>query len=89
MLGGVITESTGRKRQGELGQFFTPAPIADFMALLFEPLPNTVRFLDAGAGAGALTEAFVSRLCEKKSGVRNVEATLYEIDHSAKTALGS
>ncbi len=69
-----------RKRQGELGQFFTPAPLADFMASLFGPLPAAVRLLDAGAGASALTRAFVERLSRQKDGVVTVEATLYEID---------
>ena len=74
------TLSDARKRQGELGQFFTPAPVADFMASMFGPLPDAVRFLDAGAGAGALTAAFVSRLCRKEDGVRAIEATLFERD---------
>jgi adenine-specific DNA-methyltransferase len=39
-----------------------------------------VRMLDAGAGAGALTTAFASRLCEGSHGVRSIEATLYEVD---------
>src|ERR1700691_2748579 len=72
--------SATRLRQGELGQFLTPAPIALFMASLFGPLPKVVRMLDAGAGAGALTAAFVSRLCEGNNAVRAIEATLYEID---------
>jgi len=74
------TLSEARKRQGELGQFLTPAPVAEFMASLFGPLPAMVRLLDAGAGAGALTVALVSRLCEKKDGVRAIEATLFELD---------
>jgi adenine-specific DNA-methyltransferase len=57
------------------------------MASLFGPLPEVVRLLDAGAGAGALTAAFVSRLCEKKDGVRAVEATLYELDPLIQDAL--
>ena len=72
-------------RQEELGQFLTATPVADFMASMFGPLPETVRLLDAGAGAGALTVAVVSRLCEKKRGVRAIEATLYELD--AETTL--
>src|SRR5208282_2996436 len=76
-----------RQRQGELGQFLTPAPVAAFMASLFGPLPDVVRLLDAGAGAGALTAAFVSRLCEKNEGVRAVEATLYELDPLIQDAL--
>jgi adenine-specific DNA-methyltransferase len=74
------TLSEARKRQGELGQFLTPVPVANFMASLFGPLPDVVRLLDAGAGAGALTAAFVSRLCEKKDRVRAIEATLFELD---------
>lgn len=69
-----------RSRQEELGQFLTAAPVANFMASMFAPLPRTVSLLDAGAGAGALTAAFVSRLCEGTEGVRAIEATLYELD---------
>ncbi len=57
------------------------------MASLFEPLPNAVRLLDAGAGAGALTAALISRLCEKKNDVRSIEATLYELDPLIQDAL--
>jgi adenine-specific DNA-methyltransferase len=87
VLTAAITESTARRRQGELGQFLTPAPVADFMASLFGPLSKSVRLLDAGAGAGALTAAFISHLCEKKSGVRIIEATLYELDPLIQDAL--
>jgi adenine-specific DNA-methyltransferase len=87
MLSAVISESAARRRQGELGQFLTPAPVADFMASLFGSLPNTIRLLDAGAGAGALTAALVSRWCETRSGVRTIEATLYEFDSLIQDAL--
>jgi adenine-specific DNA-methyltransferase len=50
------------------------------MAALFGPLPKAVRLLDAGAGSGSLTAAFIGRLCQGNSGVRSVEATLFEID---------
>jgi adenine-specific DNA-methyltransferase len=83
----AVAESAARKRQGELGQFLTPAPVADFMASLFGPLPNVLRLLDAGAGAGSLTFAFVSRLCERNDGVRTLEATLHEIDPLIQDAL--
>jgi adenine-specific DNA-methyltransferase len=83
------TLSTARKRKAELGQFLTPPPVADFMASLFEPLPKVVRLLDAGAGAGALTAAFVARLCKRKDGVRTVEATLYEVDYNILEALSA
>jgi adenine-specific DNA-methyltransferase len=87
MLGMVAPESAARRRQGELGQFLTPPPVADFMASLFGPLPKTVRLLDAGAGAGALTAALVSHLGEKNAGVRAIDATLYELDPLIQDAL--
>jgi len=78
-----------RERQGELGQFFTPSPVADFMASMFDPLPRNVRLLDAGAGEGALTAAFVSRCCEGHTGVRSIEATVFELDAEILDALGA
>ena len=78
-----------RERQEELGQFLTAPPVADFMASMFGPLPKTVRLLDAGAGAGSLTAAFISRLCEKKEGIRAIEATLYELDGEILDALAA
>ena len=78
-----------RSRQEELGQFLTATPVAEFMASMFGPLPRTVRLLDAGAGAGSLTAAFVSRCCEKRDGVRAIEATLYEVDAEILDALSS
>ncbi|MCC6823270.1 MAG: Eco57I restriction-modification methylase domain-containing protein [Verrucomicrobia subdivision 3 bacterium] len=76
-----------RRRQEELGQFLTATPVADFMASMFGPLPKTVRLLDAGAGAGSLTSAFVSWCCEKHDAVRAIEATLYELDGEILDAL--
>lgn len=78
----LATKSDTRKRQGELGQFLTPAPVADFMASIFGPLPEVVRLLDAGAGAGALTKAFVEKVCARAEGSRAIEATLFEVDTS-------
>jgi adenine-specific DNA-methyltransferase len=69
-----------RSRQEELGQFLTAGPTADFMASMFGPLPNVVRLIDAGAGAGALTAAFVEMVFRKGEGVREIHSTLYEID---------
>ena len=76
-----------RIRQGELGQFFTPRSVADFMASLFDPLPSAMRLLDAGAGTGSLTAAFISRLCKEDRRVRRIEVTLYELDTRVLDAL--
>jgi adenine-specific DNA-methyltransferase len=89
MQAAVTAESPVRKRQGELGQFLTPAPVADFMASLFGPLDKVVRLLDAGAGAGFLTAAFVARLCAKRGDLHSIEATLFEIDPVIQGALAA
>ena len=83
----LATIENPRSRQEELGQFLTAPPLADFMASLFEPLPRTLRLLDAGAGAGSLTAAFVSRVCKKNESVRTIDATLYERDPHILKAL--
>lgn len=77
----------GRERQEALGQFLTPSPVGDFMASLFSTLPRDVRLIDAGAGAGALTAAFVRRACVKGSGVKSIHATAYELDTKILPAL--
>lgn len=52
------------KKQPELCQFFTPMEIARFMCALFpqETFQTPYTVLDAGAGAGALTEAVLDLL---------------------------
>jgi len=72
--------TTSRERQYTLGQFLTPPPVADFMTSIFEGLPTTIRLIDAGAGAGALTAALVRRACLRDSGVKSIHATVYELD---------
>lgn len=85
----IAVTANPRERQVELGQFLTASPVAEFMASMFGPLPRTVRLLDAGAGAGSLTAAFVARLCARIEGVRTIEATLYELDGDILDALAA
>jgi 2-polyprenyl-3-methyl-5-hydroxy-6-metoxy-1,4-benzoquinol methylase len=49
-------------RRVEWGQFLTPPAVAHFMASLFQPPREHVRLLDAGAGVGALSAAFVAEV---------------------------
>ena len=67
-------------QQKRLAQFLTPAPVADFMASLLELGSTEIRFLDAGAGDGALTAALVRRFCEKRQGVKTIAVVAYELD---------
>ena len=67
-------------RRSKLGQFMTPGRIAADMAAMFDVIPAHVRLLDAGAGMGALTAAFVAEACARPERPRSIDATCYEID---------
>ena len=70
-----------QKNKTEFGQFMTPSSVARFMANLFPPSTLQVcRLLDAGAGIGSLSCAFLDRWKSGGFQFKSVEATAYEID---------
>ena len=81
----TVARMTDRKKKSALGQFMTPSSVATFMAEMFDlraDLP--VHLLDAGAGLGALTSAFLARLPD----VGRARADLFEIDDTIAEHLG-
>lgn len=81
--------ATARQRQSQLGQFMTPPSVADFMASLFAPqLRGDVRLLDAGAGQGALTLAFVQRMRQLHA-EHLIGVTAFEFDDKILPALST
>jgi adenine-specific DNA-methyltransferase len=69
--------ATPRQRKSQLGQFMTPPSVAEFMASLFVLRAKAnIRLLDAGAGQGALTTAFIERAQE----AARITATAFEFD---------
>ena len=75
-----ITPHLDVKQQIEWGQFFTSAAVAKLMAGMFDAPPPSVRLLDAGAGVGSLTAAYVAELCGREERPRTLEVTAYETD---------
>jgi adenine-specific DNA-methyltransferase len=75
-----VSPTLDPKRRAKLGQFMTPGKIASFMAGMFAELPDKVRLLDAGAGMGALTAAFVSEALSRKQRPSAIDVTCYEVD---------
>jgi adenine-specific DNA-methyltransferase len=67
-------------RRAEMGQFFTPAPIARFMADLSETKTKRVRLLDPGAGVGSLSAAWIARACSLEQPPSSIHLTAYEAD---------
>ncbi len=70
------------QRKSDLGQFFTPSAIARLMASMFTPGSKDIRLLDAGAGIGTLTVAFVQACCNRETKPKRIDATLFEIDQT-------
>lgn len=69
-----------REKRSELGQFFTPWPVALQMAAMFEPPPSVIALLDPGAGIGGLSAAFVAEVLTKSPQVRHIWVTCCEVD---------
>jgi adenine-specific DNA-methyltransferase len=64
-----------------LGQFFTPIEVARQMLQSIGTLPDRVRILDPGAGAGILSAAvFTKLLSSDRTTTREIEFVTYEID---------
>jgi len=68
------------ERRSQMGQFFTPPSIARFMASLFGNSSQEIRLLDAGAGVGILTAAFVEEVCQRDARPQSISAIAYELE---------
>jgi len=75
------------ERKQELGQFLTPHAIGSLMASLFQSHPTEIRLLDAGAGDGALTAAFVKHVCGRKRHPKRISVSAYEVDETIVPSL--
>ena len=68
------------EQRSRMGQFFTPPSVARFMASLFGNSSPELRLLDAGAGVGTLTVAFVEEICQRDARPRSVSVIAYELE---------
>lgn len=77
----TVSRTVGTTKKAELGQFFTSASIARFMAGLFDSGKyKDCRLLDAGAGIGSLSVAFLERFAMGELAFKNIEANVFELD---------
>jgi adenine-specific DNA-methyltransferase len=74
--------TTSRVARSEIGQFLTPAAIAQFMSSLFESGPQQVRILDPGAGAGALLAMCVETQISQENHPLCIRVVAYETDNA-------
>jgi adenine-specific DNA-methyltransferase len=76
----AISARLDPERRSRLGQFFTPAATSRLMASMFTVLPPMLRLLDAGAGIGLLTAAFVEEICRREERPKYVTVVAFEVD---------
>jgi adenine-specific DNA-methyltransferase len=82
-----VSQSTDEAKKARLGQFLTPEPTAVYMASLFPDAPGQCRLLDAGAGIGSLSAAFLERWRRGGFGFERVDVEAFELDPSLHDAL--
>ncbi|HET8897328.1 MAG TPA: Eco57I restriction-modification methylase domain-containing protein, partial [Rhodanobacteraceae bacterium] len=77
-----VSKKTDAIKKSQLGQFFTPASTARFMAGLFPDSHDACRLLDAGAGIGSLVDAFLRRWRAGGLHFSRVDVDAFEVDVS-------
>lgn len=77
-----ISKGTDAKKKTQFGQFLTPERTAAFMASLFPDSNGYCHLLDAGAGIGSLSAAFLERWRLGGFHFEHVNIDAFEIDHS-------
>lgn len=77
----ALAVGVGSTYRSQLGQFFTPALTACFIASMLNPSRRkSVRVLDPGAGAGILSAAAALQIASQYKQVKNIEVVAYEVD---------
>lgn len=82
-----ISKNTDSIKKAQLGQFFTPEKTAQFMASLFPKAGGYCHLLDAGAGIGSLSIAFLERWKKGEFQFQAIELDTFEIDLSLHSYL--
>lgn len=82
-----VSKGTNAAKKAQFGQFLTPKGIAAFMASLFSSVGGCCRLLDAGAGIGSLSAAFLERWHAGGFQFQRVQLDAFEIDASLHTEL--
>lgn len=82
-----VSGRTDAKKKSQFGQFLTPANTASFMAALFPASSGECRLLDAGAGIGSLSSAFLERCVTGSLNFKEIHLKAFELDDSIHNEL--
>lgn len=78
----LVVRQLDSRRRVVMGQFLTPAPVAEFMAGVVEASKPVLHVLDPGALAGSLSTALVVAMCRRARRPVSIVPTAYEIDRA-------
>ncbi|MDZ8224810.1 MULTISPECIES: BsuBI/PstI family type II restriction endonuclease [unclassified Nostoc] len=77
----VVSLKLRQDKKASMGQFLTPASVAQLMTGMFNSLDlPEISLLDAGAGIGSLIAAFVAKVCKQRKPTSSLRVVAYEID---------
>lgn len=79
-LGRLYASLTQSEHKRRLGQYFTPAEVACFMAQMYRGAEQRLRVLDPGAGAGILSCALCESLASRTEKPGEIILDAYEAD---------
>lgn len=83
-IGREYSANISKEQKKILGQFFTPAKVANFMAGLLDvnSRKKKIKILDPGCGALSLTCALVERLIDRNQKIEKIEIDAFDTDPS-------
>jgi len=76
------TSQVSEMHKRKYGQFFTPLPIARYMASLVQTRRTKLRILDPGCGTAVLSCSLAEALVNSNSQIREIELEAYETDNT-------
>jgi adenine-specific DNA-methyltransferase len=93
----LISKNTESKKKSQFGQFLTSEKTAVFMANMFPPANGNCQLLDAGAGIGSLSAAFLDRATTTKENsspsqdfsFQQIKIDAFEIDDTLRPYLAA
>jgi len=81
-LGIYYSQTNELIRKKQMGQFFTPISVAEFMASFCSVDEKKVRILDPGTGIGILSCTLIEYIIKNHPEVTDIELTAFEIDEN-------
>ncbi|MDO6476394.1 Eco57I restriction-modification methylase domain-containing protein [Alteromonas sp. 1_MG-2023] len=69
-------KSLDESKRASLGQYMSSAAVSELLASMFDNVDGDIKLLDAGAGVGSLTAAFIARASES---AKSIDVSCFEI----------